>query len=345
MRLCHINLSKELRGGENQTIALVECLAAHYSQSVVVRRDSPLHRRLDARRLEGVRILPVPSSVPAAVRAAREVDLIHVHEGRSVQAGALRSLLGTPFVVTRRVLTAPGSNPVTRWCYGRAAAVVGVSEAVSSIMRAYLGDGDVVTILDATPRLTADPAETAALRSRFAGKFVVGHVGELNDGHKGQLVIIEAARTALETRPELHFVLLGSGPDEERLRALARELPNVELEGRVDNVGDYYAAMDLFVFPSRDEALGSAILEAMASGLPVVASAIGGIPEIVEPGGNGLLFDAGDAAAMYAAVVKLADDAELRETLRAGALATARAHSAESCAQSYACVYERALAR
>lgn len=322
-------------------LALIESLGDRYEQSVILRRDSPLHRRLAAEADPALGIVPVPSSVPAAVGAARRVGLLHVHEGRSVQVGAWASLSGTRFVVTRRVPNSPKHDLFTRWFYSRASATVGVSEAVSEVMRTYLGGHRVETILDHTPRLPVNAANVAALRERYRGKIVVGHVGELHDSHKGQMVILEAARTALRQYPRLHFVLVGSGCDGPAMRERARDLPNVEFVGWVDNVGDYYSAMNLFAFPSREEALGSAILEAMSHGLPVVGAAVGGIPEIVTPGVNGLLFRSGDADAMLARIVEVAVDPALGERLAVGARASAQARDVGQAAAQYAAVYER----
>jgi glycosyltransferase involved in cell wall biosynthesis len=344
LRLCHVNLSKELRGGETQLLVLVETLAGRYRQSVVVRRQARLHAKLEREGMPGLEVIPVANSVLAAVRAARGMDLIHVHEGRSVQVGAARSLLGSPFIVTRRVLNRPRSNAATRWCYARAAAIVGVSEAVSRVMRDYLGRDDVETIIDCTSRISVDADHARALRARYPGKLVIGHVGELDDRHKGQSIILEAARRAKSAAPNLVFLLVGSGRDEAALRAAARDLDNVEFTGRVDSVGDYYAAMDVFVFPSREEALGSAILEAMSCGVPAVASAVGGIPEVVKPNENGLLFDSGNAEQLFDRIVARARDDALRARFAEGARATARARSAEIVADAYASVYERVLA-
>ncbi|HSG65080.1 MAG TPA: glycosyltransferase [Gammaproteobacteria bacterium] len=345
MDLCHINLSKELRGGEVQMLALIDCLADRYEQSVIVRRDSPLHRHLADRARSALDIIPVPSSVPAAVRAARKFDLLHVHEGRSVQVGAWASLFGTRFVVTRRVPSLPKHDLFTRWFYSRASATIGVSETVSAIMRGYLGDSAVQTILDYVPTIPVDADRVAALRREHAGRVVVGHVGELHDAHKGQMVILQAAREALKHHPDLLFVLVGGGCDADALHRQGRDLPNVEFVGWVDNVGDYYSVMDVFVFPSRTEALGSAMLEAMSFGLPVIAAAVGGIPEIVKPGINGALFAAGDAAGLLRHVVDIMTDATLRQALGSGARATAAAHSVEAGAAQYADVYERVAGR
>jgi glycosyltransferase involved in cell wall biosynthesis len=343
LRLCHINLSKELRGGEVQTIALVECLAERFEQSVIVRRGGLLHERLKKNGCNGVRVLPVSNSLPSAMRAVRGIDLLHVHEGRSVQVGALCSVYGPPFVVTRRVLTRPKPNFFAHWCYGRASAVVGVSNAVSDVMRGYISEEKVTTIIDFVPRIASDPATASALQARYRGKIVIGHVGELDDQHKGQSVILEVARRAQADHPDLHFLLVGGGCDEMMLRDRARDLDNVEFVGRVDNVGDYYAAMDIFVFPSCEEALGSAILEAMSCGLPVIGSNVGGIPEVVRPDENGMLFPCGDADTLYDAILTLVRDPALKERLAAGARKLAETRRVEIVAQDYMAVYEGIL--
>lgn len=343
MRLCHINLSKELRGGEVQTIALVECLAEKFEQNVIVRRGGLLHERFKQSASDSVRIVPVSNSLPSAIQAVRGIDVLHVHEGRSVQVGALCSLYGPPFVVTRRVLTRPKPNFFAHWCYGRASVVVGVSDAVSDVMRGYISEEKVTTIIDFVPRFTIDQEKVNALQTRYRGKTVVGHVGELDDQHKGQNVILDVARRALSSHPDLHFLLVGGGCDEMSMRDRAKDLHNVEFVGRVDNVGDYYAAMDIFVFPSREEALGSAILEAMSCGLPVIGSNVGGIPEVVRTNETGLLFSNGNADELFEGVVALAHDSVLRERLVAGARKLAEARQVDIVAKDYLAIYEQVL--
>ena len=127
------------------------------------------------------------------------------------------------------------------------------------------------------------------------------------------------------------------------LRRQASDLDNVEFVGRVDNVGDYYSAMDIFAFPSREEALGSAMLEAMSCGLPVIGSDVGGIPEVVRPGENGFLFPNGDAYALYDAIVKLAHSSELREQLGVGARELVETRRVDIVAEDYMAVYDRVL--
>ena len=113
------------------------------------------------------------------------------------------------------------------------------------------------------------------------GKFLVGHVGALDNGQKGQEFIIAAARELERSHPDVHFMLVGGGDDEAMLRSAAAGLSNLTFTGFVDNVGDYLAAFDVFILPSNREGIGSILLDAMEQGLPVIASRVGGVPDIV----------------------------------------------------------------
>ncbi|HEY5624556.1 MAG TPA: glycosyltransferase family 4 protein [Gammaproteobacteria bacterium] len=338
MRVCHVNLSKELRGGEHQTVSLVRVLRHRVDQRVVVRRESPLHACLDELELEGVEVVPVPNSPIAALRSTRGADLVHIHEGRSVPIGAARSLLGTPFVITRRVLKAPTSRPSTRWCYRRAEHVVSVSQAVGKVMTDYSPQTPVTTIYDCVATERKDVAE-ALIPGDFADRLVIGNVAELDDDTKGQRTILEVARRLETELPDVMFVLIGKGKDEAALRAESRDLSNVRFLGWSDQLADYYAAMDLFVFPSRTEALGSAVLEAMSFGVPVVASQVGGLPEVVHPGVNGFLVGAGDIDDWVSRVEQLCRDASLRVRLARNAAVTAAGFTPESIAEQYYSLY------
>jgi hypothetical protein len=185
--VCHINLSKEFRGGERQTLALIQALPASIRQRAVVRRNSSLHRALLAEPSLRAAIVAIPNSPIAAVRASAGVDLVHAHDGRSVAGGALRSLLGRPFIATRRIAKAPTPRRATRWSYSRARCIVCVSGAVARIMQAYDERTETRTIYDCAPALRR-PAATAVegIRARFAGKLLFGQVGQLDDGRKAK---------------------------------------------------------------------------------------------------------------------------------------------------------------
>lgn len=341
--IAHINLAGGFRGGERQTELLVRGLCGRgWSQLVVGRRGDALVERLGD--LPGVDVRPVPNNPVSAARATAGADLVHVHEGRAGQAGLLANLFaGTPYIVTRRIPQAPSARLTTRLIYRRAAHIACVSNAILEAMQAYVPEVAKSCIHSALGRLPSDPAAVAALRARWPGRVVAGHVGALVDKHKGQTVIIEAARLLRQTHPEVLFVLVGSGRDEAEFKTLAADLPSVVFEGWRQNVGDYLAAFDLLAFPSREEGLGSTVLDAMSFGLPVVASRVDGLPEIVTDGETGFLVPSGDAAALADAVARLARDPSLRRRLGAAGRERAAGFSPEVMVEAYDRLYRQVL--
>jgi glycosyltransferase involved in cell wall biosynthesis len=343
--LTHLNLARGFRGGERQTELLIRGLAdLGWSQRLVARRGEPLAAR--CRGVTGLEVAEAGAGVAGAFLALRGAGLVHSHEGRGVQAAWLgRALRGTPYLITRRVLKVPGASLLNRKMYGSATAIVAISEAVRTSLARLDPALPVTVIPSAGGELPVQPGNVAQLRARFGGDFVVGHVGALDDGTKGQLQIIALARRWAATRPAVRFVLVGTGPDEARFRDAAAGLGNVLFAGQVDNVGDYLAAFDLLVHPSRHEGLGSTLIDALGAGLPVVATDVGGIPEIVRDGDNGRLVEPDDAPALEAAVAAFHTDAGLRARVASANRLRAREFSARTMTDRYDRLYRDVAAR
>ena len=161
----------------------------------------------------------------------------------------------------------------------------------------------------------------------MGSRFTFLYVGRLAaEKQAGQ--IIDAFRLASERLPRgvIHLIMAGTGPCEAELRAAAP--PGVTflgfLEGR-SRLPDLYANCDAFAFASVTETLGLVVLEAMASGLPVIAAPAGGVRDHLKDGKNGLAYQAGDTGAMAQAMVKLAENWTLTQRLSRGARRTAEA--------------------
>lgn len=138
-------------------------------------------------------------------------------------------------------------------------------------------------------------------------------------------VLIAAAPTVLARYPDVEFLIVGDGPCREQLTAQARDcgvLPRVRFMGHRDDVPAILAVSDLFVLPSESEASPNAIIEAMAAGLPVVASRVGGIPELVTDGVTGHLVPPAEPSALAAALLDLLDQPD--RTMAFGKAARAR---------------------
>jgi glycosyltransferase involved in cell wall biosynthesis len=269
---------------------------------------------------------------------------VHAHEARGVYTGLPASLLfGIPYVFTRRVPNPQRPSFLRTLSYRRAAGPVAISKAVLRSMSTLYPDIDFRIVPDAHASLRADRGEVERIREERAGKLLIGHVGALDHSTKGQLTIIEAARLIQREQPTWLFMLCGSGRDEARFRAAAEGLDNVEFTGFVDNIGDYYGAFDLFVFPSLREAIGSAMIDAMYFGLPVVATKIGGIPEFLEDGVNGRLIEPERPEQLVAGIRDLLDDPDWAASVRAANTEKVMTLDAATMADRYEEIYREIL--
>jgi glycosyltransferase involved in cell wall biosynthesis len=163
--------------------------------------------------------------------------------------------------------------------------------------------------------LTTNALTATKIRESYPNKTLIGQVGALVERHKGQQYTIEAARHLETTHPHLHFLLIGDGQDEALLKQKAQGLTNIEFIGFKSNIGDYLRALDIFLFPSLQEGLGSTLLDAMEAGLPIVAAEVGGIPDIIKHKINGLLIPPQDALAIANAILVLVKNVAFAKNL------------------------------
>lgn len=180
--------------------------------------------------------------------------------------------------------------------------------------------------------------------------FVVGTVGRLQ-AVKDQALLLRAFAAALARKPELRrrlrLAVVGDGPLRETLQSLAASL-NIEnlvwMPGALNDVPAVLRALDLFVLPSLNEGISNTILEALASGLPVIATGVGGSPELVEPAVTGELFAPGDVQALTDIIVKYAENPALCREQRGAARASAlRRFALHVMVQRYQAVYDELL--
>jgi sugar transferase (PEP-CTERM/EpsH1 system associated) len=199
-------------------------------------------------------------------------------------------------------------------------------------------------------RRFAPSDQRAALRRALGfadDELVVLTVASLTPVKNHAALLEAAAQVVSGTRRRLRFLWLGEGAERARLEARIRELglgARVQLPGGSDHVPRYLAAADLFVLPSELEGMSNAILEAMASGLPVVAHAVGGNPELVDHGHSGLLCPAGNVDALAGAIGRLVRNDAERAVM--GAAARRRAEqifSLEAMLVRYADFYRNAV--
>lgn len=332
----HLGTEPGWRGGEAQALFLAEGQKRRGRRSVVA---SPPGSALLLRASEaGIETAPFRArgewDLAAARRLARlahgvEAVLVHAHTAHAAALCLASRLFGlrARAVASRRV-SFPLRPPLlgrAKYAYG-VDRVIAVSEAIRrSLLAQGLPAGRVVTVhsgIDAVrfAQGTREPARSALLRQGHfpPDAILVGTVGHLA-AHKGMDRFLEAAAIAARSLPTARFVVVGEGKEEAALREQARRLgiePRVLFAGFRRDLPDLYAALDLFALASLSGEGSPAVLkEAMAAGVPVVATSLDGVEEIIEDARHGLLTPPGDVAAMARALERLAQDAPLRARL------------------------------
>lgn len=290
--------------------------------------------------------------------AARDLKLWHAHSARA-QAQASLALgwsVGKGrrrLVVTRRTAFPRRPGLAHRLKYGdrRIGRYLAISEAVAdglqergvSLARIRLVPSAVdaarfaaavhAQLGDAAPAPpNADPGLRERLRAELraelglpAEAFLVGAAGAL-DASKGYDLLLKAASRACVEEPRLHVLVAGAGPRRARLEEEIRLLgmgEHFHLLGRRDDLPQLFAALDLFCMPSREEGLGSVVLEAFAAGLPVLASDAGGLAELVLPGLTGRRVPRGNSRALAQALLEAIREPERNRRLALAAYESA----------------------
>jgi len=331
LRILHLDTGRELRGGQRQLLLLACGLRERgHDQLIACPHESPLALRA---RQNGFRVVALDrgAGLPKALRGLRREVLaggftvLHAHDGRGQTLSALASLgLDVKRVATRRVTFMPRSfGPIGlhRLQYGPTCdAIVAVSAFIRNLLlRSGIPSAKIEVIHDGIELPAALP--DAAGRRQARGQWgldpealVVGHVGAFTP-EKGQDVLLDAL-LRFKSVAGIQLLLAGDGPERTSGRItelLGKAGSLVRLTGWIEDLESFFAALDLYVMPSRAEGLGSSALLAMAHGLPVVASRVGGLPEVVEEGRTGWLVPPGSSSDL---AIALADAASDRGRLR-----------------------------
>ena len=342
--ICHVNLAGGFRGGERQTFLIMEEMASRgYKQRLIAKANSAL--AANAKLIESLEVIESSLNGFDCRAYFKDAPLLHFHESRVFAAiWSFGIASEKKHIITRRVERPPRSNFISNSIYSNANQTVTLSRAISkSIQKSFNLDLDPIVIPSAKTGFTADQVEVQRIRSKMRGDFIVGHIGALDDSHKGQLQIIELAQMTHETFPEICFLLVGSGKDMGHFKQLTEDLNNIEFVGQKENIGDYLAAFDLFIFPSRHEGLGSILLDAMDFGLPIIASNVGGIPEIIKNGVNGILVNLNSFDDYYNALKSLFSDTKMRSQIQQSNIEKGKDFSVKTMTDQYIKLYNQVL--
>jgi glycosyltransferase involved in cell wall biosynthesis len=364
----HLDGERGLRGGQRQLLYLAAAQKARGRRAVVwARAGSELERAAEAAGLVARRLPylfewdPASAAVLAAA-ARREGAILHSHTAHAAGVAALAGLSGAPVVMHRRV-DFPVSRASAALKYARAGRVAAVSRAIAALLvEAGLPADKVAVVPDAVPVDETEaswlggghafrpptPAERDLSRRALAAELGldpsaewIGNLAALVP-HKDHDTLLAAAVIVLMRRPRARFLIAGRGPEETRL---FESIKRMGLLGRVLLLGQreplpLLRALDLYCQSSWGEGMGSVLIEAAALGLPVAATAAGGIPEVVAHGETGLLVPPRDPEALAAAIVELLDAPDRRRAFGAAARERARGFGLAAMAARMEEVYD-----
>jgi glycosyltransferase involved in cell wall biosynthesis len=326
VRILHLDSGRDWRGGQRQVFLLASTLRDDGHEPLVVAApDSPLAGRLKTQGIASAAIRMRADWDVLAMRRVRRLvtkwrpDIVHAHDARA-HAIALGALVGAdvPLVVTRRVPFVPKG----RLKYGpRVAHFIAISQAVrDALIRGGVPHTSTTVVYSGVPAPVVTAPRDWRREAGFPGDSVLcGIVGAMT-AEKGiaQLTTI-AASLAPDVRARVRLVLLGGSST----GADAFGGVPAYRAGFVDAIYEAMAGLDLLWHPSGAEGLGTAVIDAMALGVPPVAFATGGLVELVEHGTSGLLAPPGDIAAFAHDIERLVLDAEFRRRLGEGGRARA----------------------
>lgn len=354
MRIVQFITPSQIGGAEVHVLSLAaRLLRRGHDVTVICPRGRDLERELRARDLPLWAPRTTGKFDPVTlIRLARRLrswraDVLHTHLSTASLLGSLAArLAGVPAIATVH-----GLNSKT--CFQCADRLIAVSQAVKQHLTAQGVSPDRIRVIYNGIDLPADvhtPQPDLRQRVAPASAVVFGTVGRLGP-EKGHRYLLEAA-AQLSRRaglPPVHVLIVGQGREEAPLRALAQRLgigDRVTFAGFQREVWPYLAIMEVFVLPSLKEGLSLSALEAMALGKPVVASRVGGTPEVVEDGETGMLVPPSDASALAEALASLVRSPEAMERMgRAGRQRVAERFGAERMASEIEEVYREVARR
>lgn len=357
----HISTARTWRGGENQLWLLARGLIQRGHKALVVApRGAPLLERcreasipvqeLNARAGGGF----LGSWRLAKLLRRLRPQILHAHDGHAVMPCKLSARLagnsgGSLKLVAHRrtVFKIKGRTKYT----GRVDAVIAISNAArEELLRVKVPAEKIHVVysgMDFPEPLARDSADAIAFRNNCVvpdKAFVIAHAAALTSEKRQRDILDAFARmTKVGGMADAHLIIAGTGPLESELRAQVRAtdiVPRVTFTGFLRDLRPLWAVADVALFASEAEGLCTALVEAQGAGLPAAISRAGGMPEVVEDGATGVIFNVGDVNALSAALNALRADAE--KCKRMGRLAFQRARekfSSEAMVQGIEKVY------
>jgi len=353
MNVVHINSERHWGGGEVQTYYLIKGLRDKGIKSTLVAQpNSPL--AVNASK-DGITIKEIPMKGEWDIIAILKIrqllrriqpDILHLHTAHAHTIGLVAGRLAKvkKILVTRR-MDFPIEGFISRLRYNKTDKIVAISQAVKDVLVESGIHEDKITVIHSTIDRTFFPVKSNLRKelSLTVDTPLLGTVASLVE-RKGHCYLFEALAKASKRFPHAKLLVAGEGPLEERLKNLAKTLgleKQIIFLGFRHDIAEILSALDVFVLASVKEGLGVSLLEAGSYGVPIVATNVGGIPEIVKDGVTGFLVPPRDSKALTEKIVYMLAHRPEANIMGQQAKEWVRSNfSVEQMADSYVLLYE-----
>jgi glycosyltransferase involved in cell wall biosynthesis len=284
-----------------------------------------------------------------AIIARHQIDLVHMHCSPSHTLAIVSNLLGNKakMVLSRRVDFPIKNNPLSikKYNFGQIENILCVSNKINSIVSPVIkNQTKIKTVYSGIDLNKFSTTKGQILRKQYGidkENILIGNIASIAN-HKDYFTFIDTAEMLLKGGLKSKFFIIGDdGGEEQQIRTYVKEkhLENdIIFTGFRTDINKILPELDIFLFTSKEEGLGTSVLDAMASGVPVVATRAGGIPEMVTNGQNGLLCGIQSPEELANAIIRVVQNDELRESIVRNGKTTAQKFSKEkTAAETMAC--------
>jgi len=346
MRILHLDTGKGWRGGQRQVFFLHQSLLSLGIDSLAVAQErGELYRRLPDPKI------PLTCrgewDLAAAFRLARmfrqfSPDVAHAHDAHAHTLLLLASLLvrrsRPKLVVSRRVDFPIAGSRWSRWKYQsrQVGKIITVSYGIREVLiRDGISEERIRVVHSGVPIQERPREISLKVRQQLSippEAKIIGCVAHFAD-HKDHRTLLRVFQTLAEKEDNIYLLLVGDGPLYEKILAESRKMPasdRIIFTGYQEDVYPYLMNFDIFVLTSYLEGLCSSLIDSLSCGVPIVASRVGGIPELVQDGENGFLVEVGDIAGFVNAILRLLKDPLLYQTFKGNCLIRAKNFSIDS---------------
>ncbi len=364
----HLDDGKELRGGQRQALHLAaELNKSGHRNIVVCRENSPIEKAAAQKNLETINLPYIFEwDILSAFKLAKKIKnlnarpILHSHTAHTAAMSYLTSLFCPAIrIVHRRVDFKIKKGLSARVKYLKADKIIALSKAIKRILLSGGINENKISIVPSAADIANVPwteknfkeykeKSKKEISEKFnieKDSFWIGSLIALVP-HKAPENFIKSAKIVLEKYPRTRFILAGRGELSAKLKYLARKLHiqnNFHIIGYQTDSHRVLSALDLFVLPSKEEGLGSVLIEAMNAKLPIVATNAGGITDLIENEKNGLTVEKENPEKLAKAQIKLIEDENLRNALAEEGYKRRINFSSQKMAEATLKIYEETI--